>query len=147
MLYQVKNKFVYSIRILHIHGGLDISVLRKFEEHRDGRGTYMNFLEIYEGKHNMEQVALLALARLNSLYMSYNISGGVLAFIAKFRDALQDLRDAQEPVSDAMAKSMLLSKVQDNNYRHIVDILLASGNNSEQCVTRLMDKYNMMNQA
>src|SRR5687767_10262476 len=79
--------------------------------------------------------------------MSYNFPGGVPAFIAKFRNALQDLRDAQEPVSDAMAKSMLLSKVLDRDYRHIVDILLASSDTYEQCVTRLLDKYNMMNQS
>ena len=44
-----------------------------------------------------------------------------------------------------MAKSMLLSKVKDRDYSHIVDILIASSDNFEMCVTRLLDKYNMMN--
>ena len=71
--------------------------------------------------------------------------GGVPAFITKFRGALQVLKDANEPVSDAMAKSMLLSRVKGRDYSHIVDILIASSDNFEMCVTRLLDKYNMMN--
>src|SRR5690348_10030296 len=105
----------------------------------------MKFLEIYEGKHNLEQVALLALSKLNNMTLYYKAPGGVPAFIAKFRGALQDLKDAKEPVSDAMAKSMLLSKIKDKDYSHIVDILIASNDDFETCVTRLLDKYNMMN--
>ena len=125
--------------------GLALSVLREFEDEKDGRGAYFKFLEIYEGKHNLEQMALLALARLNSISLQYKSPGGVPGFITKFRGALQDLKDANEPVSDAMAKSMLLSKVKDRDYSHIVDILIASSDNFEMCVTRLLDKYNMMN--
>lgn len=146
-VFQEKNKFVYSIWISRVTGGLALSMLRQFENDKDGRGAYLKFLEVYEGKHNMGQVALLALARLNALHLSYNFPGGVPVFISKFRDALQDLKDAKEPVSDAMAKSMLLSKIQDNNYRHIVDILLDSPDDYEKCITRLLDKYNMMNQS
>src|SRR5688500_18607394 len=90
-------------------------------------------------------MALLALARLNSISLQYKSPGGVPAFITKFRGALQDLKDANEPVSDAMSKSMLLSKVKDRDYSHIVDILIASSDNFEMCVTRLLDKHNMMN--
>ena len=41
----------------------------------------------------------MAMTRLNNLYWGYNSSGGVPVFLTKFRDALQDLRDAQEPIS------------------------------------------------
>ena len=144
-MFHEKNKFVYSIWISRINSGLALSVLRQFEDDKDGRGAYFKFLETYEGKHNLEQMALLALAKINSLHLGYKFHGGVPAFVAKFRGALQDLKDANEPVSDAMAKSMLLSKVKDRDYSHIVDILIASNDNFEQCVTRLMDKYSMMN--
>src|SRR5688500_14995741 len=90
-------------------------------------------------------MALLALARLNSISLQYKSPEGVPAFITKFRGALKDLKDANEPVSDAMSKSMLLSKVKDRDYSHIVDILIASSDNFEMCVTRLLDKHNMMN--
>ena len=144
-IFNEKNKFVYSIWISRVTSGLALSVLREFEDKKDGRGAYFKFLEIYEGKHNLEQMALLALARLNSISLQYKSPGGVPAFITKFRGALQDLKDANEPVSDAMSKSMLLSKVKDRDYSHIVDILIASSDNFEMCVTRLLDKYNMMN--
>ncbi|HEY9708216.1 MAG TPA: hypothetical protein V6D48_08430 [Oculatellaceae cyanobacterium] len=144
-LFHEKNKFVYSIWVSRINSGLALSVLREYEDKKDGRGAYFKFMEIYEGKHNLEQVALLALAKLNSMFLGYNAPGGVPAFIAKFRGALQDLKDAKEPVSDAMAKSMLLSKNKDRDYSHIVDILIASDDDFEKCVTRLLDKYNMMN--
>ena len=105
------------------------------EDEKDGRGAYFKFLEIYEGKHNLEQVALLALAKLNSIPLQYKAPGGVPAFIAKFRGALQDLKDANEPVSDAMAKSMLLSKIKDRDYSHNVNTLIASNNDFVTCVT------------
>ena len=89
---------MYSIWISRITSGLALSVLRTFEDKKDGRGAYMKFLEIYEGKHNLEQVALLALAKLSTMSLQYKAPGGVPAFIAKFRGALQDLKDAKEPV-------------------------------------------------
>src|SRR5687768_8531759 len=144
-IFNEKNKFVYSIWISRVTSGLALSVLREFEDKKDGRGAYFKFLEIYEGKHNLEQMALLALARLNSISLQYKSPGGVPASLTKFRGALQDLKDANEPVSDAMSKSMLLSKVKDRDYSHIVAILIASNYNFEMCVTRLLDKHIMMN--
>ena len=122
-----------------------MSILREYEDKKDVRGAYFKFLEIYEGIHNLEQVALLALAKLNGMFLGYKAPGGVPAFIAKFRGALQDLKDAKEPVSDAMAKSMLLSRIKDRDCSHIVDVLKVSNDDFERCVTRLLDKYNMMN--
>jgi hypothetical protein len=145
MMYQEKNKFVYSIWISRVSGGLALTTLREFEDDKDGRGACLKFLQIYEGKHNMGQVAIIALAKSNSLYLAYNTPGGAPVFISKFRDALQDLKDAKEPISDLMAKSMFLSKIQDNNFRAIVDILISSHHDGfEESVTRILDKYNMM---
>src|SRR5687767_13820606 len=63
----------------------------------------------------------------------------------KFRDALQGLKDVKEPVSDPMAKTMFLSKIQDKDYTAIKDILLTSHSDEfEECVTRILDKYNLM---
>src|SRR5687768_4984701 len=60
--------------------------------------------------------------------------------------ALQDLNDVNVPVSDAMSKSMLISsRVEDRDYSHILNILIASSDNFEMCMTRLLDKHNMMN--
>ena len=122
-----------------------MSILREYESEIDGRGVYIKLLQIYEGKHNLRQVAIIAMSRLNSLYYSHSYPNGMPAFIAKFREALQDLRDANEPVSDVMAKSMLLSKINDN-YRHIMDVLMASSETFEECVLKFLDKFNLMNQ-
>ena len=48
-LYQEKNKFVFSIWISRITSGMALSIVREFEATRDGRGTYLKFLQIYEG--------------------------------------------------------------------------------------------------
>ena len=45
-----------------------------------------------------------------------------------------------------MAKSMLLSKIQENIYRHIVDAFMVSNDDCEACMQRLLDKYNLLNQ-
>jgi len=39
---------------------------------------------------------------------------------------------------------MLLSKVHDRSYSHIVDALLVSSDDYEECMQRLLDKHNMM---
>ena len=123
-----------------------LSILREFEVDRDGRGTYLKFLNVYEGKHNIRQMATMAMGRLNSIQMQYNSPGGIPAFLTKFRDAIQDLKDAQNPISDVMAKSLLLSKVQDRSYSHILDALMVSNDNCDECMQRLLDKHNMLNQ-
>ena len=102
--YMEKNKFVYSIWISRVTGGLAMSILWDFEDTRDGRGVYLKLLNMYEGKHNTQQMALLAMVRLNSLFLNYNTTGGMPTFITKFRDALHDLKDAKEPLSDNIAK-------------------------------------------
>ena len=60
-------------------------------------------------------MAIMAMNKINKLYLNYNSSGGVPTYINNFREALQDLKDAQEPMSDVLAKSMFLSKIQDKD--------------------------------
>ena len=144
-VYQEKNKFVYSIWVSRIHSGLAYTVIREFEDDKDGRGVYLKLLQFYETKHNKRQMAIMAMNRLNKIYLNYNSAGGVPSFINQFREALQDLKDANEPMSDVLAKSMFLSKIQDKDYRHIVDGLMNSNDDFETSVTRILDKYNLMN--
>lgn len=144
--YTEKNKFVYSMWISRVTSGLALSILRDFEATKGGRGVYLKYLDIYEGKHNMKQVACMAMTKLNSLDLAYNSPGGMPVYVTKFREALQDLRDAGEPISDVLAKSFFLSKIQDNDYRAFVDNLISSKETFEECVQRFLDKYNMMNQ-
>jgi len=73
-----KNKFVYSMWISRITSGLALSILRDFEDTKDGRGVYLKLLNIYECKSNMKQVALMALQKLQGLSLKYNTSGGAL---------------------------------------------------------------------
>ena len=90
---------------------------------------YFKLLDIYECKSNMEQVALMALQKLQDLRMTYNTNGGVPEFIVKFRDAMNDLKDAKQPISDVMAKSMFLQKIEDRDYIHIKDALMVTPDN------------------
>ena len=109
-----------------------LSILCDFEDEKDGRGVYLKLKDIYECASNMKQVALMSITRLSALTLTYNTSGGVPVFITKFRNLLNDIKDAKEPVSDVMAKSMFLSKIQDKDYIHIGDGLLTTNDNLEQ---------------
>ena len=86
--FQDKSKFVYSIWMSRITAGMALLILQEFENVRDGWGTYLKFLNVYEGKHIMRQMATMAITKLNSLQMNYNSPGGVPVFITKFRDAV-----------------------------------------------------------
>src|SRR6478672_5345471 len=98
-----------------------LSIMREFESTRDGRGTYLKFLKVYEGKYNIRQMATMVMGRLNSIQMQYNSPGGIPVLLTRFKDAIQDHKDASNPISDGMVKLLLLSKVQDRRYSHIVD--------------------------
>ena len=45
-----------------------------------------------------------------------------------------------------MTKSMFLSKINYNKYCHIVDALMISNDNYEECMQCILDKYNLLNQ-
>src|SRR6476620_8145388 len=64
-------------------------------------------------------MATMAMGRLNSIQMQYNSPGSIPVFLTKFRDAIQDLKDANNPISDVMAKSLLLYKAGDSGVRGI----------------------------
>src|SRR5688500_18801869 len=89
-------------------------------------------------------MALMAIQKLNSLTLQYNTNSGVPVFITKFRDYLNDLRDAGQTMNDIMTKSMFLQKIQDRDYTHIVDGLMDSNHNLEYCMQRILDKLNML---
>jgi hypothetical protein len=84
LYYQDKNRFVYSIWVARVTGGLALSIIREFEDDRDGRGVYFKFLSTYESRHNQRQMALLAMNKLSGLQLNYNTTGGVPTFLAKF---------------------------------------------------------------
>src|SRR5687767_10331780 len=108
-----------------------LSIIRNFEATKDGRGIYMKFRDIYECASNKQQMALMAMQKLNSLTQAYNTNGGVPVFITKFRDTLNDLMDAGDPMKDVLAKYLFLGKVQDKNYAHIVDGFMNNNTNLE----------------
>ena len=95
-------------------------MIREFEDNKDGRGVYLKLLQFYETKHNKRQMVIMAMNKLNKLYLNYNSAESVPSFINQFREALQDLKDASEPMSNVLAKSMFLYKIQNKDYRHIV---------------------------
>src|SRR5688572_29267042 len=49
-LFHEKNKFVYCIWISRVTSGKALSINKKFEIDKDGRGTYLKFLNVYEDK-------------------------------------------------------------------------------------------------
>ena len=143
-LFQNKNRFVYSVWIARISLGMALSILSDFDVAMDGRGVYFKLMDIYECASNRKQVALMSMTKLSALTLTYNSTGGVPVFITKFRTILHDLKSAKEPISDVMAKSMFLSKIQDRDYIHIVDGLLGSNDTLEQVMQRILDKHNML---
>ena len=78
----------------------------------------------------------MALAKLSSLHLGYNVPGEEPASITKLRGVLQDLKDANKSFPDAMAKFMMLPKINNRNYSHNVNSLIVSCDAFEACVTR-----------
>src|SRR5688500_9810152 len=120
------------------------SIIHDFKATKDGRGIFMKFRNVYECASNVQQMALMAMQKLNSLTMTYNANGGVPAFITKFRNNLNDLNNAGQTMPDVMAKSMFLQKIKDRDYAHIVDMLMDSNHSLEVCMQRVLDKFNML---
>ena len=65
-LFDAKNKFVFSIWTSRVSGE-SLTILREFEATQDGRAVWERFLQKFESVHNLEQVALQALKRLEDL--------------------------------------------------------------------------------
>ena len=98
-----------------------IIYVRLHEVEKDGRAVYQEFNQHYESTDNLQQATLLTLQALNNLSLTYQYSGGVPAFAAKFNDLLLDLRDAGKPLDPVLAKAMLINMIKDTNYTAIAD--------------------------
>lgn len=83
-IFHDKNRFVFSILMSRITAGMVLSILRELEDARNSRGAYFKFLNVYEGKHNMRQMATMAMTKPSSLNLQYNSPGGIPAFLTKF---------------------------------------------------------------
>jgi hypothetical protein len=122
LLYEAKNKFVYSIWTARVFGSYPLTIIRAYESTKDGRAVYFKFLEYYECANNMEQVSLLAMTKLQELKLLHTTKGGLPAYITKFRDAILDLEEAGKPMDPTLQKSMFLSKIHDREYKNMVDM-------------------------
>ena len=120
-LYHAHNKCVYSIWSSRIYGANALIYVRLHEVEKDGRAIYQAFTQHYESTDNLQQATLLTLQALNNLSLTYQYSGGVPAFAAKFNDLLLDLRDAGKPLDGVLAKAMLINMIKDSNYTAIAD--------------------------
>src|SRR5687767_4259913 len=143
-IFTEKNTFVYSIFISRVTGGMALLIIRDFEATKDVRGIFMKFRDIYECASNVQQMALMAMQKLNNLTVAYNTNGGIPVFITKFRDNLNDLKDTGQTMHDVMAKSLFLGKIQDRDFAHIVDRLMDSTHSLEHCMQRVLDKFNLL---
>ena len=65
-------------------------------------------------------------------------------FIGQLRDALNDFKDAEQLMSDVMAKSMFLGQIQDRDYAAIGDTLMDASINFEGYMQCILDKFNML---
>ena len=141
-LYAAKNKFVYSMWTSRVFGSYPLTIIRSFEQKKDGRGVYLQFLDHYENTNNMEQVSLLALSKLQELSLTYKTPGGLPGYVTKFRDAILDLQEAGKPLDDTLQKSMFLSKIHDREYKHIIDSCIDDPKLSlEDCMNKMHSKY------
>jgi len=141
-LYQAQNTFVYSLWVSRIHDGYPVSIIRAHEDSRDGRQTYIDMVTYFESTNNLEQLSLLTFNRLTELTYSYKYPGGLPKFLHKFCDLMMDLEDAGKPMDPAMVKSLFLSKIQDKEYKHLVDTYINDADiDFEACAQNLIDKY------
>ena len=144
-LYNAKNEFVYAMWTARIQDGGALTLIRTYAEECDGASVYAHLIMEYESQHNLDISAIIALNGIQSLKLNYK---GTTApeYISKFRGYLLDLIDAGQPLADSMARTFVISQIQDNAYTFVRETALQNPNmDHEQIFSRLLDKYNQGN--
>ena len=75
--FQHKNFFVYSIWVNRIIDGYPLAIIRAHEHTRNGRGIYLEMLNYYESKTNLENLALNTYNIMNDLQYTWKYPGGL----------------------------------------------------------------------
>jgi len=146
--YQAKNTFVYSIWVGRILDGYPLSIIREHEPTRDGRAVYIDMVTYFESKNNLEQLSLLTFNRLTDLVYTYKYPGGLPKFLQRFRDLIMDLQDSGREMDPSMVKSLFLSKIQDKEYKHLIDAYINDPNQDfELCAQHFLDKWERLSAA
>ena len=140
--FQAKNAFIYSMWVGRVLDGYPVSLIRAHESTRDGRAVYCEMVQYFESKNNLEQLTLLTFHRINDLSYNYKYPGGLPKFLHCFRNLMMDLQDSGKPMDPAMIKSLFLSKIQDREYKHLVDTYLTDPSKDfDTCAQGLVGKY------
>ena len=99
-------------------------------------------LKHYESNTNLEQLALLTNNQMNDLQYTWKYPGGLPKFLLRFCDLSMDLHGAGKPMEDTNLKSLFLSKIKDNKYKHIVDSYIDNPHQGfEECAQVFLVHY------
>ena len=93
--------------------GYPLATIHAHESTRNGRAIYLEMLNHYKSKTDLEQLALLTFNGINDLQYTWKYPGGLPKFLHHFQDLTMDLQDAGRPIDGTTMKYFLLIKDHD----------------------------------
>ena len=137
-----RSKFIYVALTVCLAKGTAIFKVQQFSEDSDGHSAWKSLCDWYEGQGSSDSMAMRAVNTLSGIRMTCDTRNGVEGYIAKFEEALQDLKETGHEWDDIMKKITFLSGIADPQYKHLMTTpRLNNTKNYEDCVMDLCNIY------
>ena len=90
--------------------------VNKYQATKDGRAAFLEIDTYQKGQGSEEVCASNAWAELNKLKLTNVYPGGAEAFLAKWEDALDKLRDVNQAHNKFLERTLLKEAILDEDY-------------------------------
>ena len=121
--YKKDNKFLQSALTYALAKSHSISKVEKNDNSGDGKQSWLDLVDWYEGQGSEETIAAKALNVITTHKLNTNTHGGAEAFLERYQQAVLDLENVGEPCGEKMAKLHLLNNIIDKDYEITVENL------------------------
>ena len=126
------DKYATYLKLNHMtfsaldYGTADSIICHKVNKHhtnKDGRAAFLEIDAYQQGQGSDEVCASNAWAQLNRLKLTPVYPGGAEAFLAKWEDVLDKLRDVNQAPNQFLERTMLKDAIQDEDYSSVLTSL------------------------
>ena len=139
--YNQTNVFLQSILEHSLAKGTALTRVTKHTKTRDGRASWLELNEWFEGQGSKETIAKDALTVITTHKLTTNSVGGADKYMEKFELAMQELIRIGKPYDLTMAKINFLSNIQDPDYKIVKETLeMDASKDYNDCVIEIRKK-------
>jgi hypothetical protein len=129
LLYNLLNK-AYARGDAH-------SKIKKYESTTDGYAAWHELVKYYFAKGNIEAYATNNISDMTKLRLDYNTPGGMEHYISRFEEAVNNLEEINQPMSEILKKTFFLQGIKDPYYRSIKTVCEAESHDLDKCISEL----------